>query len=57
MIEKDMLTVSCENSEPSTITPAKHESKGNADNAKFTEGESSLDVLNSSTDHAMMEQY
>ena len=54
--EKEMLTVSCENSEPSTITPAKHESKGNADDAKLTEGESSLDMLNFSTNHAMIEQ-
>ena len=51
-----MLIASCENSEPSPITLAKHESKDNAHNAKFTKGESSLDVLNSSMNHAMIEQ-
>ena len=56
MIEKEMLIVSCENLEPSTIAPAEHESKGNADDAKLTEGESSLDVLNFSTTHAMIKQ-
>ena len=56
MIEKEMLIASCENSEPSTITPAEHESKGNGHDAKLTEGESSLDVLNFSTNHAMTEQ-
>ena len=45
MTEKEMLTASCENSEPSTIISAEHESKGNAHDAKLTEGESSLDVL------------
>ena len=54
--EKEMLTASCENSEPSTIISAEHESKGNADDAKLTEGESSLDVLIVSTNHAMIEQ-
>ena len=54
--EKEMLTASCENSEPSTITPAEHESKGNGHDAKLTEGESSLDVLNFFTNHAMIEQ-
>ena len=33
-----------------------HESKGNAHDAKLTEGESFLDVLNFSTNHAMIEQ-
>ena len=47
-----MLTTSCKNSEPSTITPAEHESKGNAHNAKLTEGE----VLNFFTNHAIIEQ-
>ena len=54
--ENEKLTVSCENLEPSTITPAEHESKGNAHDANLTEGESSLDVLNFSTNHAMIEQ-
>ena len=54
--ENEKLTASCENSEPSTITPAEHESKGNAHDAKLTEGESSLDVPNFSTNHAMIEQ-
>ena len=56
MIENEMLTASCENSEPSTITLAEHESKDNAHDAKFMKGESSLDVLNFSTNHAMIEQ-
>ena len=46
MTENKMLTASCENLEPSTITHAEHESKGNAHDAKLMEGESSLDVLN-----------
>ena len=46
VIENEMLTASCENSKPSTITPTEHESKGKAHDAKLTEGESSLDVLN-----------
>ena len=50
-----MLTASYKNSEPSTITPVEHESKGNAHDAKLIEGESSLDVLNFSTNHAMIE--
>ena len=54
--ENEKLTVSCDNSEQSTITPADHESKGKAHNAKLTEGESSLDVLNFSTNHAIIEQ-
>jgi hypothetical protein len=33
-----------------------NESKGNAHNAKLLEGESPLDVLNLSTNHAMIEQ-
>ena len=56
MIENEMLIASCENSEPSTITLVEHESKGNAHDAKLTEGESSLDVLNFSTNHVMIEQ-
>ena len=49
--ENEMLTASRENSEPSTITPTEHESKGNAHDAKLTEG----DVLNFSINHAMIE--
>jgi hypothetical protein len=45
VIENEKLTASCENSEPSTITPTEYESKGNAHDAKLTECESSLDVL------------
>ena len=56
MTENEMLIVSCDNLEPSTITPAEHESKGKTHDAKLTEGESSLDVLNFSTNHAMIEQ-
>ena len=37
--ENEMLTTSCENLEPSTITPAEHENKGNAHDAKLMEGE------------------
>ena len=55
-MEEKELTTSCENSELSTITPTEHESKGNAHDAKLMEGESSLDVLNFSTNHAMIEQ-
>ena len=51
-----MLTASCENSEPSPITLVEHESKDNAHDAKFMKGESSLDVLNSFMNHAMIEQ-
>ena len=50
-----MLTASCENSEPSPITPVEHESKGNAYDAKLKKGESSLNMLNFSTNHAMIE--
>ena len=56
MTENEMLTASCENLEPSPITPTNNKSKGNADDAKLTEDESSLDVLNFSTNHAMIEQ-
>ena len=56
MTENEMLIASCENSEPSTITPTEHENKGNAHDAKLTEGESSLNVLNFSTNHATIEQ-
>ena len=55
-IENEVLTASCENSEPSPITPADNESKGNAHDAKLTEDESSLDVVNFFTNHAMIEQ-
>ena len=56
MIENEKLIASCENLEPSTITPAEHESKDNAHDAKFMKGESSLEVLNFCTNHAMIEQ-
>ena len=46
MKENEVLTASCENSEPSPITLAECESKDNAHDAKFTKCESSLDVLN-----------
>ena len=46
MTENEMFIVSCDNLEPSTITPAEHESKDKTHDAKLTEGESSLDVLN-----------
>ena len=54
--ENEMLTVSCDNSEPSTITPAEHESKGKAHGATLMEGENNFNVLNSSTNHAIIEQ-
>ena len=50
-----MLTASYENSKPSTITSDEHESKGNVHDAKLTEGESSLNVLDFFTNHAMIE--
>ena len=56
MIENEILIASCENSKPSTITPAEQESKGNAHDAKLMKGECSLDVLNCSMNHAMIEQ-
>ena len=56
MTKNEVLTASCENLEPSPITPTNNKSKGNADDAKLTEDESSLDVLNFSTNHAMIEQ-
>ena len=56
VIENEMLTTSCGNSEPSPITLVEHESKGNAHDAKLTEGESCLNVLNFSTNHAIIEQ-
>ena len=55
MTENEVLTASCESSEPSPITPD-NEGKGNAHETKLTVGESSLDVLNFSTNHAMIEQ-
>ena len=55
MTENEVLTASCESSEPSPITPD-NEGKGNAHETKLTEGESSLDVLNFSTNHAMIKQ-
>jgi len=56
VIRNEVLPTSCENSEPSPITPPENESQGNAHDAKLIEGESSLDVLNFFTNHAMIEQ-
>ena len=53
MIEREVLTTSCENSEPSPNIAAAQEINGNA---KLIEGESSLDVLNFSAILAMIEQ-
>jgi len=39
------------------MTPRENESQGNAHDAKLIESESSLDVLNFSTIHAMIKQY
>jgi len=47
--------ISYKNSEPSPMTPRANESQSNAHDVKLTEGESSLDVLNVSTNHAMIE--
>jgi hypothetical protein len=41
VIENEVLPTSCENSEPSPITPPKNKSQGNAHDAKLIEGESS----------------
>jgi len=57
VIENEVLPTSCENLEPSPITPLENESQGNAHDAKLTEDESSLDVLIFSTNHAMIEQH
>ncbi|WP_323162572.1 hypothetical protein, partial [Pseudomonas rhodesiae] len=58
--ENEELTSSCSNSEPSLsnapITPAATENAGNAHGATLTEGESCLDVLNFSTNHAVIEE-
>ena len=60
MDKNEELTSSCENSEPSLhnapITPAEIESKGNAHGAALMDGEASFDVLNSSTNHAFIDQ-
>ena len=53
LIECEVLPTSCENLEPSSNIAAPQESNGNA---ILIEGESSLDVLNFSTTHAMIEQ-
>ena len=53
MIEREVLTTSCENSEPSPNIAAAQEINGNA---KLIEGESSFDVLNFSAILAMIEQ-
>ena len=51
------LTTSCANSEHynAPITPAENNDIGNTHDATLTEGESSLDVLKFSTNHAMIE--
>ena len=58
MEENDELTTSYTNSGPSLhnahITPA--ENTGNAHGATLTEGENSFNVLNYSTNHAIIEQ-
>jgi len=58
--EPDMLIASCENSETSSHDspsfPTAKDNNGNVLSATFTEGESSLDVLKCSTNHAMVEQ-
>ena len=58
MEENEELTTSYVNSEPSlhnaTITPA--ENTGNAHGTTLTEGENCFNVLNSSTNHAIIEQ-
>jgi hypothetical protein len=58
--ENDELTTSCVNSEPSlhyaSITPTENENIGNAHSATLAEGENFLDVLNSSTNYAIIEQ-
>jgi hypothetical protein len=60
MKENEVLTASCQNSEPSfhtaPLTPAENESKGNAHGATLMDGVTSLDVLNYSTNHAFIEQ-
>ena len=54
--ENEELTTSCANSEPSPhnspSTPAGNESKGNEMKATLTDGETSLDVMNFSTNVA-----
>ena len=58
--ENEELTTSCANSEPSPhnspSTPAENESKGNERKVTLTDGETSFDVLNFSTNHASIEQ-
>jgi len=58
--ENEELTTSCANSEPSPqnspSTPTENESKGNESTATLTDGETSLDVLNFSTNQAFIEQ-
>jgi hypothetical protein len=60
MKENEVLTTSYQNSESSfhtaPVTPTENESKGNAHGATLTDGETSLDVLNYSTNHAFIEQ-
>ena len=52
LIECEVLPTSCENLEPSSNIAAPQESNGNA---ILIEGESSLDVLNFSSTHAMIQ--
>ena len=60
IVNNEVLTASCENLEPSShnapIAPAEHESKGNDHGPTLTAGESSLHVLNFSTNQAIQEQ-
>ena len=60
MEDHEELTTSCANSEPShynaPITLAENDDIGNTHGATLMEGESSLDVLKFSTNHAKIEQ-
>ena len=60
MEENEELTTSYANEEPSLynapITPAPAENIGNAHGATLIEGENCLNVLNFSTNHAVIEQ-
>ena len=58
--QNEELTTSCANSEPSPhnsrSTLAENESKGNERKATLTDGATSLDVLNFSTNHTFIDQ-
>ena len=60
MEDHEELTTSCVNSEPShynaPVTPTENNDIGNTHGATLTEGESSLNVLKFSTNHAMIEK-